>query len=155
MKKYCLLIPLVILMIAVFAQDGGYIVKEIVIVKSTKDYEAVKQFTDMAAQKTGYKKDLRRLVPNGNNGLSLPADECEKAGTQAPCYWARGGFDDGTYVSIEYSNAYKGFTKGYYIVVISSAKPGAAQTKKALNKAKTFAPDAYLRKSKVYIGCMH
>ena len=51
--------------------------------------------------------------------------------------------DDGDFISIEYSNKYKGFAKGYYIVVISS---GDINNKEPIFlKAKKFYKSAYIK----------
>lgn len=72
-----------------------------------------------------------------------------------PCYVPRGHYEDGSYISIEYSSSFLGFTEGYYIVVAASYELGNAQTKPMLTKAKKIIKDAYVKQSKVYTGCIH
>lgn len=58
------------------------------------------------------------------------------------------------YLSVERSDGYEGFKPGYYIVVAGiyeSAQEAKAQTE----KFKKWAPTAYAKKTKIYMGCMH
>ncbi len=58
------------------------------------------------------------------------------------------------YLSVERSDAYEGFKPGYYIVVAGvyeSAKEAQAQAKRFTK----WAPTAYAKKTKIYLGCMH
>ena len=65
-------------------------------------------------------------------------------------YGTRGRFNDGSYISIEYTDKYEGFSKGYYIVIASSGAKGSL--KHELKKIKKKYPDAYIKTSKIYIG---
>ena len=58
------------------------------------------------------------------------------------------------HISIERSDGYDGFAKGYYIIVGSIA----ATKQEGLVQAarfKAFAPDTYVKKTRIYMGCMH
>lgn len=58
------------------------------------------------------------------------------------------------YLSVERSDGYDGFKPGYYMVVAGiyeSAKEAQAQTKRFA----AWAPTAYAKKTKIYMGCMH
>lgn len=58
------------------------------------------------------------------------------------------------YLSIERSDGYEGFAKGYYIVVgaiVPTAKDGLAQ----VERFKLFAHDTYVKKTIIYMGCLH
>ena len=94
---------------------------------------------------------LRGLHPNREIGLSREVDICEDEGYGYPCYIPRGRYDNGVYISVEYSDAYKGFAKGYYIVMVASGEVD----KSLLKQIRTIVPDAYIKKSAVYMGCMH
>jgi hypothetical protein len=74
-------------------------------------------------------------------------------GEEYPQYYSRGRYDNGEYISIEYSNAFTGFAKGYYIVVAYSGEN--IEAKKTLKKVKPFFKSAYIKQTDVYIGCMH
>ena len=128
---------------------------EFVIVKSTPSYAEAHRTALDASRRLGLKLDLRDLSPSENGGLSFPKASCEADGWTAPCYVARGRYDAGVYVSIEYSNAYSEFKPGLYLVIVASGRRGEAPTRKALEKAKSVYPDAYAKVAGVYMGCMH
>jgi hypothetical protein len=133
----------------------AFIEKEFVIVLSTPKYEAALTMAKSASAKLQYKLDLRGLKKDSASGLTWSKKECEDEWDAYPCYLARGRYDDGNYVSIEYSDAFSGFREGYYIVIVSSWCKGGTQTKTSLAKAKQFYKDAYAKLTKVYLGCMH
>jgi hypothetical protein len=129
-----------------------YVTKSICIILSTKNYAEAKKVAILAAKKAGLTTDFRGLVPNKKIGLTTPKDDVAE-GEIYPQYYSRGRFDNGEYLSIEYSNAFDGFAKGYYIVVAYSGdKKDAAKT---LKKVKPFYKTAYIKQAEVYIGCMH
>ena len=148
-----------------FGQDnpGCYVKKCFLLVQSTTDYKNALQTAQEAAKGLNIKLDLRGLVQDQNThiGLSLPADTClkyteeEEGVRDSSCYMARGRWDDGIYISIEYSNAYQGFSKGFYIVVAGSSDNKDEALIETLNKVKTKYSDAYIKSSKVYMCCMH
>lgn len=135
--------------------------KDIIIVNSTKDYKTALSTAKQAASSLHKKLDLRGLSPNGKIGLSMSKAYCmEDAGgdeTAYPCYPARG---DGAalnddFISIEYSNAYKGFAKGYYIVVAAITDVKSTDMKNKLTVIKKKYPDAYAKRTFIWRGCMH
>lgn len=88
-----------------------------------------------------------------DGGLTYAQSECEGNGWDYPCYESRGRWDEGTYITIEYSSAIQGFTPGLYVVIAASGTKDAL--KPTLQTVKKFVPDAYMKTSSVYIGCMH
>ncbi len=143
-------------------KDECYIDKEFVIILSSKNYAETLKFATEAAKKLNIKLDLRNLIPcqDTNLGLTfLPAICIEETKdyekVDSTCYLARGRFDDGVYVSIEYSSAYLNFKEGYYIVIIASGEKNDATLKATLANAKIHYKDAYRKSSKVYMCCMH
>ena len=146
-----------------FAQDEGedydesamWSERSLVIVGTTQDYEEAQQIAWDASSYLDLLLDFRELEYDSALGLSWSREICEGSGWDYPCFVARGRFDNGVYISIEYSSAYEGFTPGYYLVVMASGDSGSPIVNEALAKAKEFVSDAYLRKTKVYMGCMH
>jgi hypothetical protein len=128
--------------------------KYFAIIRSTTDYQEALTCARDAAKRLGWKLDLRGLSKNNETGLTFSKASCEEDGGTYPSYWPRGRYDDGEYVSIEYSSGYKEFRAGYYIVMIASGYE-AKDVKRALAAAKRHFPDAYIRSSKVYMGCIH
>ncbi len=68
---------------------------------------------------------------------------------------SRGRYDDGAYISIEYSSAFNGWTDGYYVVIAASAEKSDPVINKTLNKAKKRWKDAYAKSAEIWLGCMH
>lgn len=128
-----------------------------VILISTKSYDAALKRAQEASEKLGYPLDLRDLHANEQTGLSLPKEQCEEicggAGVEYPQYLPRIDWGESKYVSVEYSNGYSGFTKGYYIVVVASGEKGDPIIQEALDEAKRFYEDAYAKTCSVYMGC--
>jgi hypothetical protein len=152
--KYLFFIALVFLVQYSFAQEERpYIKKAFVIIQSTKNYATAKLTAEKAASQLHQKLDLRELKPNKKTGLTYADSVCENEGGY-PCYISRGRYDNGDYVSIEWSNAFEGFEKGFYIVVISSGLD-AAGTNEVLKNAKKYFKDVYAKKAEIYVGCMH
>lgn len=165
MKNILLTIILTIPLFSLAQENPGcYVKKYFLILQSTKDYPSALQTAKNAAKSLKLDLDLRGLIPvkDTNTGLNLPVDSCLKyareAGEEDPdssCYMARGRYDDGIYVSIEYSNAIFGFAKGYYIVVAGSGVKADQPLVATLKKARAQYADAYLKASTVYVCCMH
>ncbi len=135
--------------------------KDIIILSSTTDYKAALSLAKQASTRLNRKLDLRKLKPGPKGGLTLSEKECYGAGggddLGYPCYWARGDGNaaNDDYISIEYSNAYKGFAKGYYIVVAGIADVKSAALKSRLTQIRRSYPDAYAKRTYVWFGCMH
>jgi hypothetical protein len=142
---------------SLFAEDGpGFddmmVKKSFLILKSTPDYNEALVFARRAAKELGLKLDLRNLSKNDQTGLTFPKEECEEEGWEFPCYVARGRYDDGSFVSVEYSSSFEGFSQGLYIVL---AAGGNEETARTLKLARKYFPDAYAKISRVYVGCIH
>ena len=157
MKKMIILIVLLCGVVFVQADENDdliasqYIDNQFLITKSTKSYKEAKKFAQELAQKTGIKLDLRDLHYHKDERLSFPKKICEEESYEYPCYYPRGRGNDGVYISIEHSDNYEGFTKGYYIVLAASGD----ESKKMLKRVKSVVKDAYVKTSKVYMGCLH
>jgi hypothetical protein len=125
------------------ADDERFIKKDFVILTSSKDYEAAKKVAEEASKKLAIKLDLRGLMFDKNTGLTFDKKTCLMPPVETyPCYVRRGKYDNDTYISIEYSSAYKEMSPGFYIAVLS----GEAGL---LEKARVFYKDAYLKVLKI------
>lgn len=155
--KYILVIFLLAFSINGNAQsepfEASYATESFVIIMSTKSYAAAKMMAVEASKKLNLKLDLRDLKPNKEGGLTHTRAICEGQGWDYPCYVSRGRELQGEWVTIDYSNAFKGFTKGYYIVTTAGAEPSLIKT--ALKKVQKVYKNAYAKQTEVYIGCMH
>jgi len=127
--------------------------KRLVILQSTHDYPEARKTAEASAKALNIPLKLRDLSPNTKTGLTHTQEECEQGGFGWPCYVARGRSDDGAYVSVEHSNAYKGFSRGYFIVVAASAASQSEVISTTLAAAKEQWPSAYSKQTEVYLGC--
>ena len=126
------------------------------IIRSTPDYDEALRVATEAAAKLGIRLDLRGLVHDPVHGLTWPPDVCEKDPHYPfPCYIARGRFDSGVYLSVERSDAYRTFKPGFFIVVAATGEPHSSEIQSSLTLARSVYPDAYVKREKVYHGCMH
>jgi hypothetical protein len=141
------------------AQDSTnedmFVKKDFLILLSTKSYKAALTTAKKVSSSMNLKLDLRGLTENKESGLSFSQKQCKEDDIEYPAYYARGRWDDGVYISIEYSDAYTEFAKGYYIVIAASGTKEENEIKTAYKKIKPGFKDAYFKSSKVYMGCMH
>ncbi|MEO0470490.1 MAG: hypothetical protein AAF206_12770 [Bacteroidota bacterium] len=126
--------------------------KSFAIIHSTKDYQAALQTANEASEKLDLAVNLRGYAPHPT--LGLDTDSICGCGENHG-YIARGRWDDGEYISIEYSDQYQGFAEGYYVVMISSREKGSEPLKEVVARAKSYYADAYVKTASVYVGCMH
>ena len=154
MKQMLLFFLSFIVTVSTAAAQGEtpFVKKSFVIIQSTKNYSQAKLTAVKAASQLQQKLNLRGLKPDKKTGLTFSETDCENEGGY-PCYIARGRFDDGDYVSIEWSNAINGFAKGYYVVIAGAGSKEETDT--ILKKAKKIYKTAYVKQADVYIGCMH
>lgn len=120
------------------------------IIKSTKNYNSALKKAQVASNKLGWTLNLNGNYKDKKNGLTN-SDICDCGVNHG--YIPRGRYDAGNYVSIEFSSAYEGFTKGYYIVVVSSGEREKVQS--ILAKVQKHYIDAYIKDTDIYVGCMH
>jgi hypothetical protein len=154
--KIRMLIVLFLFAIAVSAQEFNTSVpKKIIIISSTKNYAAAKKLAIAAAKKLKKEVIFGGLTPNPKIGLTMSRADCETYGY--PCYIARGegNAENTTHISVEYSSAYEGFAKGYYIVVAGIGDPKSAELASQLKSVQKVYKDAYAKQTKVWYGCMH
>lgn len=131
--------------------------KNIVILQSTRDYNAALAGARQAAAKLKRPLKLNDNHPNKELGLSLTKADCEGNGYDFPCYLPRGNgmAEDSDYLSVEFSDGYEGFAKGYYIVVAALANPNSANLSQTLARVRKAYPSAYAKHTSVWRGCMH
>lgn len=159
MKYKCISLLTVLSCAFCFGQEENFtpeLKKYFLIAHSSKDYEAAWKKANTISEGLDLKLDLRELIKNDSDiGLTLQKSMCEGNGWGYPCYAARGRYDDGDYVSVEWSNAYEEFSEGYYIVIVSSQTVYDQKIKSLLDTVKEIVPSAYVKSSMIYMGCMH
>ncbi|MFH1468850.1 MAG: hypothetical protein ABIO70_30965 [Pseudomonadota bacterium] len=126
--------------------------KAFLLVAAAKDWDTARSTASQAAQALALELKVE-VAPLPGGGLTFPAATCTASGFEHPCYVARGRYDDGAFVSVEWSSDYQGFTPGLYIVVAASGPE--AEVKPHLAAARELYPDAYIKKAKVWMGCIH
>jgi hypothetical protein len=133
-----------------------WIKKQVLILMSTRDYQAALKRAAEAAAALALRLKTNDLKADRTLGLTWPKEKCENSGWGYPCYPSRGRYDDGAFVSVEYSSAFGGFKPGFYIVVAAMESANSQEFVPAtLKKARTAYPDAYVKTTPVYMGCMH
>jgi hypothetical protein len=125
-----------------------------VIIKSSVSFKEAAASAAKAAADLSIGLNLRGLSPDLRTGLTFSREECTRNAYLYPCYVQRGR-SDGTYASVEWSSEYDLFTKGLYLVMVASDAPGSRATRKILETAQRVYPDAYAKRAKVYVGCLH
>lgn len=128
-----------------------------VIAASEKSYSQAVLKAATLSEKSGilYKTNGINFDPkhkDNNGGLTYSPSACENNNWGYPCYVSRGRWDEGSYITVEYSSAIQGFIPGLYVVIAASGKK--EDLLPSLNTVKHFVPDAYMKTSSVYIGCM-
>lgn len=141
------------------AQDSTgadmFVKKDFLVLLSATSYKAALATAKKVSSSMNMKMDLRGLTENKASGLTFSKEDCKKEDIDYPAYYARDRWDDGVYISIEYSDAYTEFAKGYYIVIAASGAKDEIEMQTVYKKIKAVYKDAYFKSSKVYMGCMH
>jgi hypothetical protein len=129
--------------------------KAFVIVASTTSHSEAVKVAALAAQEFDWKVDLRGLSEDRTIGLTYSRAVCEENSWDFPCYLPRGRFDDGVWVSVEYSSAYEGFPPGLYIVVAAGGEVANPAVPDTLDRVRERFPRALVQRATVYLGCLH
>lgn len=135
-------------------RSGGelaYIDRSFLIIRSTTDFSDAKRSAEKAAVRLELEAQITDCDPHPTQGF-----ECEwlcGCGEMHESHVPRGRYDDGNYVSVEFSSDYSEFEQGYYIVVASSGDE--KDVLPFLDQVRRQYPNAYAKTAEVYIGCMH
>ncbi|GAB3732305.1 hypothetical protein GCM10027594_14200 [Hymenobacter agri] len=133
-----------------------WVAKDVLILQSTKDYKAALATARQAATRLHATLNLEGYLPNAQAGLTMSRADCAANGFDYPAYVARGREnEEAPFVSIEFSNGYNGFVKGYYLVIAGVSEPGSRQVRQTETLAKQWYPTAYLKQTQVWLGCIH
>lgn len=132
----------------------AYTTTRLIILASHKDYRRARQAAESIARKTGIPFSTRGMVYDAKRGLVWPDDWEDDI--YAGAYYGRRyndcGAGESQCLSIERSDFYSGLEPGYYIVV--GGLMGDNQDR-MLARYKRAVPDAYAKKTVVYLGCVH
>jgi hypothetical protein len=123
---------------------------------STTDFHSALESARLAATKLRIEFDEDEVRPHDSTGLTFSRKSCEEDWYGYPCYVPRGrNDDDSVWASIEYSSGYQGFADGLYIVILAHAEKESQFLIAALANARRFFPEAYIKSTEVYMGCIH
>jgi len=123
----------------------------ILILKSTKNYNEAVDFAREVSKKLGlgfHNEDIRYSEEKGIYFSENIYDEVYRGGYYPRRYLG----DEG--ISLENSWAYKGFMPGY-IIVVGGVFGSRENADKILIKAKEFYEDVYVKKTVMWMGCIH
>lgn len=167
---FCILVGVALFVTAVFSRpilagekpdDDGqwddsalWKTEDYLILFSTRDYPSAQKFAKQLSNTLKMRLDLRGLSPHQETGLTFSAKDCQESGFSYPCYIARSHEDDEIYISVEHSSSYD-FKPGYYIVLAAVGPPKSPIVQQALTRIRPHVPDAYIKQSKVFLGCHH
>lgn len=131
--------------------------RDIIILGSFKNYfDAVKQ-SKMISKKTGFLYSTRGMIFDKNKGLIWPDDPDDYfAGRYAPRRYDKFILETKSrnIITIERSDFYFGFKKGFYIIVGGIYRnPKNAESE--LKVYKNIIPDAYIKPTALYMACIH
>ncbi|MFZ4682422.1 MAG: hypothetical protein ACOYMS_07965 [Terrimicrobiaceae bacterium] len=155
-----LLIPALLLVVScAHAQESDFLENRWVAILSVYDsFSAAKADAEKIAAKSDVPFSMEGRVFDKKRGLIYPDnfDDEVFAGQYVSRRYNETAIKDRDteYLSVERSDGYDGFKPGYYIVVAGiyeSAKDAQAQVKRFT----AWAPTAYAKKTKIYMGCMH
>ena len=130
--------------------DMFYSARYILILKSTTDYNVALRFANESSKKLGLELKIEDIEYSKEKGICFSKDIDDELykGEYAPRRYC------GDYISLENSSAYEGFVEGY-IVVIAGIYQNKDDAELALRDVKESYPDAYVKKTNLWMGCIH
>ena len=130
--------------------DVFYSARYILILKSTTDYNEALSFANESSKKLGLELKIEDIEYSKEKGICFSKDIDDELykGEYAPRRYC------GDYVSLENSSAYEGFTEGY-IIVIAGVYQNKDDAELSLSGVKESYPDAYAKKTNLWMGCIH
>ncbi len=152
-------LSLLILLPCAHAQEGEFVENRWVSILSVyKSFAAAKEDAEKISAGSHVPFLMEGRVFDSKRGLIYPDnfDDEVWAGQYVARRYNETSLNekDTEFLSIERSDGYDGFKPGYYIVVAGiyeNAKDAEAQTKRFT----AWAPTAYAKKTKIYMGCLH
>jgi hypothetical protein len=132
------------------------------ILSAYKSFDAARADAEKIAKASRMTFSMDGRVYDKKKGLVYPGNPDDPDDPFAGEYIARrydtaivpGGDREIPYLSVEKSDGYEGFKPGFYIVV-AGIKGTRADALAQIAKFKTWAPTAYVKKTRIYMGCLH
>lgn len=170
LMKLHLPLPLSLLLVCLFlipaelrAQEDEQVVeRHVMILSAYKDFDAAKADAEKISKASKVLFSMDGRIYDKKKGLIYPNNPDDPEDPFAGEYLAR-RYDttylpdsdkEIPYLSVEKSEGYEGFKPGFYIVV-AGIKETRAEALQKIAKFKAWAPTAYVKKTKIYIGCLH
>lgn len=121
-----------------------------IVIEETSNYKAALKKAQLASNKLGLTLNLRNYYKDKELGLAT-SEVCGCGENHG--YLARGRYDDGNYISIEYGKGYDSIQNNKYIIIVSSGYKTDVEAQ--LANTKRFYKRASIINERVYMGCMH
>jgi hypothetical protein len=140
--------------------ESQMVKKMIVIIGSYADFESVQKQALVISAASKKPFSMQGQIYDKKKGLRLPEDSPDEmyAGSYVHRRYNTASMKDNDeaveYISIERSEAYPGFTPGFYIVV-GGIYDTKEEAKTALAKFMPIVADAYTKQTEIFMGCMH
>lgn len=134
--------------------------RHVAILSVYRSFEAARADAEKISKASKVPFSMEDRVYDKKRGLIYPddyADEAFRGGYVARRYdkTVLGESDKMVaYLSVEKSEAYEGFKPGFYMVVAGILETRAEALKRT-EKFKKWAPTAYAKKTRIYMGCLH
>jgi hypothetical protein len=133
--------------------------KYLVILCAERDFDSVKREAERVGNASGVRFSMRGNIWDPNRGLIAP-DDCDDP-IYCGQYVARryneldlGVTNPVGYISVERSDGYPNLRKDYYIA-LAAICDSQEEAKAELAKFSGLAPQAYIAKTEMYMGCIH
>ena len=136
------------------ADPSAYVESYVVIAGESEDFTSIEGRAKELSAKTSIRYDAGGLVWDSVKGLIFPgnSDDAIYAGS----YHLR-RYDDNR-ISIEMRDHYFDVKPGDIskkMIIVAGIYGSKADAAKRLKQVKAFAPSAYIRRTKIYMGCIH
>jgi hypothetical protein len=163
--------PFLLALLAVMALSGRSLAQEeaprdfmenryVVVLSVYKTFEAAKEDAVKIAKASGVPFSMEGRVYEKKRGLIYPdsfEDEAFRGGYLARSYDTTvlpGSEAETQYLSVERSDGYDGFKPGFYMVV-AGIQAISEDAGKQADRFRAWAPTTYVKKTKIYMGCLH
>ena len=133
--------------------------KYVVILGSYKDFLKARGRAESISKSSKVRFSMYGRIFDPKRGLILPDDSPDSIYARSYVHRryntaASDSEAESEFISIERSEVYHGFAPGYYIIIIGIFDaPGEAT--KSVKQFSPTVPDAYSKKTRIYMGCIH
>lgn len=141
-------------------EEDQFVERHVAILSVYKSFDSARKDGEKIAKASKVPFSMEGRIYDKKRGLIYPDDHDDEVFRGG--YVARrfdktileGEEEETAYLSVERSDAYQGFKPGFYIVVAGIQDTRENALKQA-DKYKAWAPTAYVKKTKIYMGCLH